>query len=68
MMGPSSHNECWVAMNPINIAGLFVALVFVVAMLPFAIGAGLYEGSLTLLVGGGIGYGLGAVIISLFTR
>ena len=55
-------------MNPINIAGLFVALVFVVAMLPFAIGAGLYEGSLTLLVGGGIGYGLGAVIISLFTR
>lgn len=55
-------------MNPINIAGLFIALVFVVAVLPSAIGAGWYQGALTLLVAGGIGYGLGAVVVSFFTR
>ena len=55
-------------MNPINIAGIFAAAVFVVAVMPSALGAGWYEGALTLLVVAGIGYGLGAVIVSLFTR
>jgi hypothetical protein len=53
-------------MNPMNIVGLFIALVF--AVLPSAIGAGLHEGALTVLVAAGIGYGLGAVIVSLFMR
>lgn len=55
-------------MNPMNIAGIFIALVFVVAVLPSAIGAGWHEGILTLLVAGGISYGLGAVVVSFFTR
>jgi hypothetical protein len=55
-------------MNPMNIVGLFIALVFAVAVLPSAIGAGLHEGALTVLVAAGIGYGLGAVIVSLFMR
>lgn len=55
-------------MNPMNIGGLFIALVFLVAVLPSAMGAGLHQGILTLLVAAGIGYGLGAVIVSLFTR
>lgn len=55
-------------MNPMNIAGIFIALVFVVAVLPSAIGAGWHEGILTSLVAGGIGYGLGAVVVSFFTR
>lgn len=55
-------------MNPINIAGIFVALVFAVAVLPSAAGAGWHEGVLTLLVAAGIGYGLGAVVVSFFMR
>ena len=55
-------------MNPMNIGKLFAALVFVLAVLPSAIGAGWHEGALTVLAAGGIGYGLGAVGISFFTK
>ena len=55
-------------MNPMNIGGLFIALVFIVAVLPSALGAGWHQGALTVMVAAGIGYGLGAVIVSLLTR
>ena len=55
-------------MKVINIAGIFLAAVFFFAVLPTVGEDGLYEAILVLLLASGIGYGLGAVIASLFTR
>lgn len=51
-----------------NIAGIFLAAVFFFAVLPTVGNDGLYEAILTLLVASGIGYGLGAVVASLWFR
>lgn len=68
MIERKGQPQARVIMKIMNIAGLFLAAIFFFAVLPTVSGDGLYEAILVLLLASGIGYGLGAVIASLFTR